>query len=92
MGIMSLGYRGDRSNIQLIILGLAALTNYLIDQHPLTREDNACEESSEESESDDEVEKILMCESASIRHQKSFPMTYESPAAHLFLPGNLADK
>lgn len=38
-GILSDGFRGEKSNLQTIVLGLTALTNYLIDQHPLTSDD-----------------------------------------------------
>ena len=38
-GILSDGFRGEKSTLQTIILGLTALTNYLIYQHPLTSDD-----------------------------------------------------
>ena len=38
-GILSDGFRGERSSLQNIVLGLTALTNYQIDQHPLTSSD-----------------------------------------------------
>ena len=38
-GILSDGFRGEKANLQTIVLGLTALTNYLIDQHPLTSDD-----------------------------------------------------
>ena len=38
-GILSNGFRGEKSNLQTIVLGLTALTNYQIDQHPLTSDD-----------------------------------------------------
>ena len=38
-GILSDGFRGEKSTLQTIILGLTALTNYLIYQHHLTSDD-----------------------------------------------------
>ena len=40
-GVLLTGYRGDRSGkLKMIVLGLSSLTNYLIDMHPLTNDDN----------------------------------------------------
>lgn len=38
--VLHIGYRGDREGLKNVILGLAALTNYLIDQSPLSENDN----------------------------------------------------
>ena len=38
-GILSDGFRGEKSSLQTIVLGLTALTNYHIDQHPLSKSD-----------------------------------------------------
>ena len=62
-GAMSDGYRGDRDNIGLIIMGLVALTNYYIDLHPLTStDDNELGKSFEypEEESKCEADKSIM--------------------------------
>lgn len=42
-GILTEGYRGDRQNIEVIIQGLVALTNYLTYLHPLTMHDETKE-------------------------------------------------
>ena len=39
--VLITGYRGDKGDkLKLIVLGLASLTNYLIDMHPLTKDDD----------------------------------------------------
>ena len=42
--VLTQGWRGDRTNLPNIVKGLAAITNYLINLHPLTCQDDVTEE------------------------------------------------
>ena len=64
------GFRGERNEtMKTIILGLASLTNFLIDKHPLTKEDDL------EIENNEIAEQIKTIENKKIK----FPRTNHNP-------------
>ena len=71
-GAMSDGYRGDRDGIKPVILGLVALTNYNIDQHPL----NACDDPFNENFDDgtEKVQEFSIIVSRKTEHRYDLPV------------------
>ena len=79
-GAMSLGYRGDRHSMQLIIMGLVALTNFHISLHPLTKDDGFNSDEPDLSDNDCD-EDIISPAFVQFRHSNLPKSTIRDPDA-----------